>query len=109
MLPAAGGLVPGAANLASLASLASLAFSVVVWPLGCVFLVRQVLGSRPMLLGLAALLSAAFTGFPWVVLSWGVLWPNTLGIALLPALLASLMSAFGAARDDLLGGGSPGG
>lgn len=98
VLPAAAGSVPGAANLASLG------FAAVVWPLGCVFLVRQVLGARPVLLGLAAILSAAFTGFPWVVLSWGVLWPNSLGIALLPALIACLTSAVGAARDDLLGG-----
>lgn len=98
VLPAASGSVPGAANLASLA------ISVVVWPLGCVFLARQVLGPRPVLLSLAAILSAAFTGFPWVVLSWGVLWPNALGIALLPALIASLTSAVGAARHDVLGG-----
>ena len=59
-------------------------------------------------MAVAAVLSAAFTGFPWVVLSWGVLWPNTLGIALLPAVIACLTSAVGAARDDLLGGPTAG-
>ncbi|UZJ24551.1 hypothetical protein RHODO2019_15710 [Rhodococcus antarcticus] len=98
VVPASADSVPAAANLTSLG------VAVVVWPLGCVFLARQVLGPRPVLLGLAAILSAAFTGFPWVVLSWGVLWPNAMGVALLPAVIACLTSAVGTARNDLLGG-----
>ena len=98
VVPAAGGSVPAAANLTSMA------VALVVWPLGSALLTRQLLGPRPVPVGAAAVLSMAFVSFPWFPLSWGVLWPNTLGIALIPAVLACLLSALGVARDDLLGG-----
>lgn len=63
VMPAVSGSVPAAANLATLSQ------AVVVWPLGCVLLVRQLLGPRPELLGAAAVLSMGFVAFPWSVLS----------------------------------------
>lgn len=98
VMPAVSSSVPAAANLAALSQ------AVVVWPLGCVLLVRQLLGPRPELLGAAAVLSMGFVAFPWFVLSWGVLWPNALGLALIPAVLACLVSALGVAERDVLGG-----
>jgi len=102
VIPVVSGSIPAAANLSSLAVV------VVVWPLGCVLLVRQLLGPMPMQLAAAAVLSMGFVSFPWFVLSWGVLWPNTLGIALIPAVLGCLLSALGAAERDVLGGPAAG-
>ncbi|MEO6899171.1 MAG: DUF6541 family protein, partial [Mycobacteriaceae bacterium] len=98
LVPLTGGEVPVAANLTALL------IAGLLWPLSCVFLVRQLLNPPAVLLAAAAVLSMAFVGFPWFTLSWGVLWPQTLGIALIPAVLACALSALGVAREDVLGG-----
>lgn len=82
------------ASVVVTANMASLAVAALVWPAGCVLLVRDVLGARdPATLVGAGLLSAAFVGFPYLLLSFGVLWPNALGTAMLPALVACACSA----------------
>lgn len=89
--------VPQAANVTALAA------SAAVWPLGAVLLVRKLVGSSHAGLATAGLLSAGFLPFPYLLLAWGVLWPNLLGVSLLPACLAALVSAVGAGRDDDMG------
>ena len=42
----------------------------------------------------AAFLSIAFTSFPYLLMGFGVLWPNLLGQALLPAALATFVGLF---------------
>ncbi|KRF28451.1 DUF6541 family protein [Phycicoccus sp. Soil802] len=69
-------------------SAVSVVVSALVWPLGCVLLARQVAGSRPGALFAAGVLSAAFGASPYLLLSYGTLWPNALANALLPATLA---------------------
>ncbi|GAB7192248.1 hypothetical protein NUM3379_29570 [Kineococcus sp. NUM-3379] len=64
-----------------------------VWPLGCVLLVRRLVGPRPVPLLLAGVLSQGFVAFPWLIDRWGALWPQTLGTALLPAALGALLHA----------------
>lgn len=103
LLPITGGEAPAAANVTALL------IAGLLWPLSCVFLVRQLVNPPAVLLGAAAVLSMAFVGFPWFTLSWGVLWPQTLGIALIPAVLACALSVLGVARDDVLGGPGMGG
>lgn len=66
----------------------SIAIATVVWPLGCVFLARQLVGDRPGVLFAAGVLSAAFGASPYLLLSYGTLWPNALANALLPSVLA---------------------
>jgi hypothetical protein len=51
------------------------------------------LGRSPVLLLGAGLVSAAFTAFPYVLMGWGVLWPNLLGTALLPGVLGPALVA----------------
>jgi len=80
----------------------SVVISAVVWPLGCVFLARQIFGPRPAVLLFAGLLSAAFPATPYMLLDWGVLYPNGLGIALLPATVAVLVGAIGVPRGSML-------
>ncbi|MGZ4742997.1 MAG: DUF6541 family protein [Oryzihumus sp.] len=93
----AGVAPPTAANAVSVATAA------LVWVSGCVLLARQVLGSRPFLLVAAGVLAPGFAAAPYMLMSYGTVWPNALGTALLPACLAALVSLAGLAREDLLG------
>ncbi|QUQ69841.1 DUF6541 family protein [Kutzneria sp. CA-103260] len=91
--------IPVATN-ATAAVVASLA-----WPLACLLLVRQVVGPSRLAMGVTGVLSLAFGAFPWGLLGFGVLWPNTLGLSLLPAGFAAVLSVTGLARQDVLGRG----
>lgn len=73
-----------------------------VWPVACVFLVRMLFGSRPTPLALAGALSAGFAAFPHLLVWYGVLYPNSLAIALVPVALGSLAGLLrgGALRLD---------
>jgi hypothetical protein len=77
------------------------AFSIVVggfiWTLGCVAVARQLFGPRPVALLITGLLSSCFAAFPILLVTWGVLYPNLLGVALIPAGLATLIAACGLA------------
>ncbi|GAA2868091.1 hypothetical protein GCM10010472_26730 [Pseudonocardia halophobica] len=55
--------------------------------LGTAALVRAC-GGRAAVAAAAALLSCAFTGFPYDVVAWGPLFPYATGLAMIPALLA---------------------
>ena len=91
--------IPAAANLLSAA------VAVVLWPLSCLLLARQLFGRSPAALAVTGVLSIGFTAFPWGLLGFGVLWPNALGLALAPAALAVVVSLSGWARDDAIGAG----
>jgi hypothetical protein len=77
------------------ANLTAVAAAAVFWPLGVVALVRVALGRSAVLLLAGGLVSAAFTSFPYVLMGWGVLWPNLLGTALLPGVLGPALVAVG--------------
>lgn len=79
---ATGTSVPVAANVTNVV------IGAVVWPLGCLYLVRVILpGSTPALLA-AAVLTAAMPAFPLLMLDYGVLYSYFTGLALLPVALA---------------------
>ena len=91
-------LVPGLAQgstLVEAANLTALGAAAVVWPVGVVALTRLTLGRSGVALVAAGLLSAAFTVFPYVLMGWGVLWPNLLGATLLPGVLGPALVACG--------------
>ncbi|QAV69996.1 hypothetical protein ESZ53_05840 [Salinibacterium sp. UTAS2018] len=69
-------------------NLTSILIGAVYWPLGCVFLVRTILGPRAIAIVGAGVLSAAFGAFPYGLVDFGVLYPYLLGVSLLPAALA---------------------
>jgi hypothetical protein len=79
--------------------------AVVVWPVSCMLLVRQVVGRSAAAMAITGLVSIAFMAYPWDLLSFGVLWPNLLGMSLSPAVLALVVSVTGLARDDAIGRG----
>lgn len=91
-----GASIPAASNLMAFAAAA------VVWPLGCALLTRQVAGPRAGVLLVAPVLATAFTAMPWLVMTWGVLWPNLLGLALVPAALAAVVAFVMPADDSAL-------
>ncbi|MDN5915523.1 MAG: hypothetical protein L0I76_10525 [Pseudonocardia sp.] len=94
--------VPGA-GVAVATNATALAVAVVVWPMSCLFLVRQVAGPSIGAALATPVLAVGFTAFPWALMSFGVLWPNLLGVALLPAALAAVVTLFGLARESQLG------
>lgn len=75
------------------ASATSLVVGGVVWPLGVMLLARRVLGTGWWPTLAAALTSVAFSGFPFWMMGYGVLWPNGFGQALMPSALALVVVA----------------
>ena len=66
-----------------------------VWPLGLMLLARRVLGPTVEVTLSAAVASVAFSAFPYWFFGYGVLWPNLMGQALLPAMLAAVVALVG--------------
>jgi hypothetical protein len=91
--------IPVAANLLTAV------IAVVVWPLGCVLLVRQLAGRSVPAMAITGVISIGFTAFPWGLMDFGVLWPNLLGLSLVPIGGALAMSLAGLAKDDAIGKG----
>ncbi|HLL68686.1 MAG TPA: DUF6541 family protein [Micromonosporaceae bacterium] len=94
---ATGTTIPVAANVVAGAT------AVLVWPAACVLLVRQIVGRSVAAMAITGVLSIAFASFPWGLLWFGVLWPNALGLSLVPIALAILLSITGLAEDDVIG------
>lgn len=66
-----------------------------IWPLSLLYLVRQLFSlARPSFLA-AGVISAAYISFPLLLLYFGVLYPNSLGISLLPVGVAIVAQVFG--------------
>jgi hypothetical protein len=92
-----GASIPEAANVITVV------IALLVWPLGCMLLARQLFGPSRITVGVAGALSVAFPAFPWTLMGYGTLWPNVLGLALIPAGLAVLMSITSLAKEDVIG------
>jgi hypothetical protein len=71
-----------------------------VWPLGCMFLISRLVGYRPVALVAAAVLSAGFSAFPYLLIGFGVLYPNNAAIALLPVVVGLAVELLGMSRDS---------
>lgn len=63
----------------------------IVWPVGCIWLALTLIGDRPVVAVGTGIMSVAFTGFPYLLMGYGVLWPNLFGQTLLPATLVVLL------------------
>lgn len=74
--------IPVAANVINVCVAA------VVWPAGCVYLARVIVGQRPAAVLSAGVLSAAFGAFPLLMVDFGVLYPNFLALSILPLVVA---------------------
>ena len=56
-------------------------------------LVRTLVGRSAGAALAAPVLSLGFIAFPWTLVTYGALWPNLLGVALVPAALAAVALA----------------
>lgn len=96
-------VVTSGASIPVASNLAALAVAAVAWPLSCLLLVRQAVGRRAGAFLVAPILATAFTAMPWMVMTWGVLWPNLLGLALVPAGLAATVTVLGLTYESAVG------
>ncbi|MHA7262565.1 DUF6541 family protein [Arthrobacter sp. TMN-37] len=81
---------------------ANLLVAALIWPLSCLFAVRQLARlTRPAILGAGAVL-AGFSAFPILLLDFGVLYPNLLSLAMVPAGLALFAAVLGQAPHSTL-------
>ncbi|WP_162830206.1 DUF6541 family protein [Amycolatopsis palatopharyngis] len=73
----------------------TLVVGALVWPISCIFLVTRVTGVRPVPTLFAGALSAVFGAFPYLMVTFGVLYPFFLSLALLPAAIALVAMSVG--------------
>jgi len=76
----------------------NVAIGALVWPLSCLLLSTSVFGARRSVVVGTAALAAGFSAFPYLMVDFGVLYPNLLSIALMPACIALFALAIGIAR-----------
>lgn len=74
-----------------------------VWPLAILFFTRPFHSGRASSIVLTAALAAIFTAFPYLLIAWGVLYPNFLSTAFIPLALGFLYRAVRRVPSD----GSP--
>ena len=74
--------IPAAVNAVNLV------IATLVWPAGCMLLMRSLLPKSRSAIAAVAVLCAAFPAFPLWMLTFGVLYPYFLSLALLPIALA---------------------
>lgn len=74
-----------------------------IWTLGCMFLVRSLVGSNPYAIAAAGVLAAGFGSFPILLLDFGVLYPNFLSVSMLPAALGCVSLFFGTSQLGSIG------
>ncbi|RJQ77412.1 hypothetical protein D5S17_15830 [Pseudonocardiaceae bacterium YIM PH 21723] len=91
------------ADVIVVSNVLALLVAVVVFPLTMTLLVRQILGPQTGVYLLTPVIAVCFQAFPWTLISYGTLWPNALGIALVPVGLAAVVSLAGLARQDAIG------
>lgn len=70
-----------------------------VWTISCMFLASRVLGTRPATFLVTGALVAGFNAFPYLLLEFGVLYPNFLAITLLPVLMALVADLLKLSRE----------
>lgn len=71
-----------------------------VWPISCLLLARAVFPHTPAVILGTGVLVASISAFPYLLLGFGVLFPNFLGLALLPAVMALAVSLLGLGRGE---------
>ncbi|GED09659.1 DUF6541 family protein [Cellulosimicrobium cellulans] len=88
----------GGTDVVAPANWTTLVIACLVWPASMLVLARGLFGPRPVMLGLTVAVSFAMTQFPNQLTGFGVLYPNLLAYAVLPALLGLAWLALWRAR-----------
>ncbi|MCZ2402803.1 hypothetical protein IV498_06275 [Paenarthrobacter sp. Z7-10] len=76
-------------------NISNIVMAALVWPIGAMYLTSRIIGCRPTTLLLTGALAAGFSSFPYLMIDFGVLFPNLLAIALLPTSLALVADILG--------------
>ena len=79
------------ASISAAANIFTHVMGAIIWPLGIAWFAREASGSRAVA-AYAAILSSALQTFPLLLIQWGVLFPNALSMALVPAGIALVMA-----------------
>lgn len=69
------------------------ATSCLVWPIAIQFFAAPLVGRETRHFAAVAVVASGFTAFPYMLIAWGVLYPNLLSTALIPIALGFLYSA----------------
>ncbi|MDR6167148.1 hypothetical protein QE367_001352 [Microbacterium paludicola] len=85
VLDLTGSTIPEAINATSFV------IACAVWPAGAVFLTRVLFGGNSVLLVAAGVVSGALPQYPYLPMTYGVLYPYQLGLALVPFALGLLV------------------
>lgn len=93
VIDASGTTIPAGVNVTN-TIIASL-----VWPLSAMFLVSTLTGRRPLPTMMTGALAAGFASFPYLMVDFGVLYPNLLAISMLPFCLGVVVELLGIGRD----------
>ncbi|KRE79904.1 DUF6541 family protein [Arthrobacter sp. Soil763] len=80
----------------------AVAVSALLWPFSCIMLVRGIVGPRVLPLVVTGVLSGGFWIFPFQLLQWGPLYPNTLSYSLLPLAILVLVGLFNVGRERFM-------
>ncbi|MCB4207761.1 DUF6541 family protein [Arthrobacter sp. UM1] len=86
--------IPAAINLTNIV------IGSLVWPLSLLFLMTRITGPRLLPIVLTAALAPAFPAFPYLMVEFGVLYPNHLALAILPAALGAVLQLLGMTQAD---------
>lgn len=82
-------LATGPGGIVVASNVVALVTTLLVWPLSVLFLVRTLVGRSAGAALAAPVLALGFVAFPWTLVTYGALWPNLLGVSLVPAALAA--------------------
>ena len=86
-------VTPGPGEVVIASNVVALVTTLLIWPLSVLLLVRTLVGRSAGAVLAAPVLSLGFIAFPWTLVTYGALWPNLLGVALVPAALAAVALA----------------
>ncbi|MEV1294384.1 DUF6541 family protein [Pseudonocardia sp. NPDC049635] len=86
-------LTPGPGEIVVASNVVALVTTLLIWPLSVLLLVRTLVGRSAGAALAAPVLALGFVAFPWTLVTYGALWPNLLGVALVPAALATVAIA----------------
>lgn len=78
------------AEIPLVANAVTVVIGALIWPIGLMFLARVVFASD-LVAAVAAIAAGALQTFPLLMFQWGVLFPNALSTALLPAGIAAVL------------------
>jgi hypothetical protein len=88
----------GGSSVMEVVNVGTIVIGAIIWPLSCIFLVTRIVGNQATAILCAGVLSAGFSSFPYLMVAFGVLYPNHAAIALLPVALGLVIEVLGLAR-----------